>query len=66
MHQGGTFVARNDEMMVQLATRLPKTLHRRVRIHCVKTETTLMSFVIQALSEKLKRGADDRRTGTGR
>jgi predicted HicB family RNase H-like nuclease len=59
-------VAQNDEVMVQLATRLPKELHRRVRVHCVKTETTLMAFVIQALAEKLKRDTDDRRTGTGR
>jgi hypothetical protein len=42
-----------DEPWVQLATRIPKALHRKLRLHCVKTETTLMDFVTTALREKL-------------
>jgi predicted HicB family RNase H-like nuclease len=45
------------EAMVQLATRVPKTLHRGIKLHCVKTETSLMTFVVEALQEKLAREA---------
>jgi hypothetical protein len=42
-----------DEPSVQLATRIPKALHRKLRLHCVTTETSLMDFVTAALREKL-------------
>jgi predicted HicB family RNase H-like nuclease len=41
--------------MGQLATRVPKALHRRLKVYCVETETSVMDFVVQALIEKLKR-----------
>jgi predicted HicB family RNase H-like nuclease len=47
----------HDEVLIQLATRVPKELHRKVRVHCVKTDTTVMAFVVQAIAEKLKRNA---------
>ena len=37
-----------------LATRIPKDLHRRVRLHCVGKGTMLMDFVTEALEEKLR------------
>ena len=40
---------------VQLATRLPKRLHRALKLHCVVTEQTVMGFVVAALREKLGR-----------
>jgi predicted HicB family RNase H-like nuclease len=47
----------------QLATRIPKDLHRRLKLHCVQAEVSLMDFVTDAIREKLggkarrKRGA---------
>jgi predicted HicB family RNase H-like nuclease len=54
-------MAREEETMVQLATRIPKDIHRRLRLHCVTQELTMMEFVIRAIEERLvrdkKRGA---------
>ncbi len=40
---------------VQLATRIPKPLHREVKLYCVTNDVSLMDFVVQALTEKLQR-----------
>jgi hypothetical protein len=40
---------------VQLATRIPKPLHRELKLHCVTAETSVMDFVVKALEEKLAR-----------
>jgi len=42
---------------VQLATRIPKALHRELKLHCVTAETSVMDFVVKALQEKLARSA---------
>jgi predicted HicB family RNase H-like nuclease len=44
-----------EEVWVQLATRIPKPLHRNLRLHCVKSDVTVMEFVIHAITEKLQR-----------
>ena len=49
-------MARDDEeeeARVQLATRIPKELHRRLRLHCVTRELSVMEYVTQAIREKL-------------
>jgi len=47
-------MARNDEgVWVQLATRIPKALHRHIKLHCVHREKAVMDFVCEALREKL-------------
>ncbi len=53
----------SSEAWVQLATRIPKTLHRELKLHCVTHETTVMDFVVAALQERLARekGARGRR-----
>ena len=48
-------MAKEPEPWVQLATRIPKSLHRRVKLHCVHTDTSVMAFVVEALREKLAR-----------
>jgi len=49
-------MARREEFVwVQLATRIPKALHRELRLHCVYEEIPLMDFVCKALEEKLAR-----------
>jgi hypothetical protein len=47
-----------------LATRIPKELHRRLRLYCVTHDIVLMHFVAAAIEEKLglKRGSKKRRT----
>ena len=49
-------MARREEFVwVQLATRIPKALHRELRLHCVYEDIPLMDFVSTALEEKLAR-----------
>ncbi len=43
------------EAWVQLATRIPKSLHRELKLHCVHTDMTVMNFVVAAVKEKLAR-----------
>jgi len=52
-------MAKAEEVWTQLATRIPKELHRRLKLHCVTHEIAVMEFVVEALKEKLarKRGA---------
>ena len=42
-----------NEAWVQLATRIPRKLHREMKLHCVAHEVSLMAFVVDALREKL-------------
>ena len=48
-------MARREEVVVALATRIPKALHQELRLHCVSKEIRLMDFVWKALEEKLAR-----------
>jgi hypothetical protein len=41
------------EAWTQLATRIPKPLHRELKLHCVTAETSVMDFVTKAIEEKL-------------
>ena len=43
------------EAWTQLATRIPKELHRRLKLHCVTHEIAVQDFVTQAIEEKLGR-----------
>jgi hypothetical protein len=55
------------EVWVQLATRIPKALHRELKLHCVRTDVSVMEFVVKALEEKLAResGKAERRRARG-
>jgi predicted HicB family RNase H-like nuclease len=48
-------VAQAEEPWVQLTTRIPKELHRRLRVYSVKHDIVLMRFVAAAIEEKLGR-----------
>jgi predicted HicB family RNase H-like nuclease len=50
-------MAKAEEAWRQLATRIPKELHRRLKLHCVTHDTSVMDFVTKALKEKLGRKA---------
>jgi len=53
--------SRSDEPWVQLATRIPKTLHRQLKLHCVQTDTSVMDFVVRSLEEKLGKASGRKR-----
>ena len=53
-----------DEPIAQLATRIPKDLHRRLKLYCVTHEIAVQDFVIQAIQEKLGRKPRPKK-GTG-
>jgi predicted HicB family RNase H-like nuclease len=52
-----------DEPQVQLATRIPKSLHRELKLHCVNADVSVMEFVVGALKEKLAKAAGRKRAG---
>jgi len=58
-------MAKPEEAWTQLATRIPKELHRRLKLYCVTHEIVLMHFVTEAIEEKLV-GRRDRRRGRRR
>jgi len=43
------------EAWTQLATRIPKELHRRLKLHCVTNDISVMDFLVKAIEEKLGR-----------
>lgn len=51
----------DNEIWVQLATRIPKNLHRDLKLHTVHSDTSIMRFVVEALEEKLSRDVGRRR-----
>jgi predicted HicB family RNase H-like nuclease len=52
-------MAKAEEPWTQLATRIPKELHRRLKLYCVAHEIVLMHFVTEAIEEK--RGREGKR-----
>jgi len=48
-------MAKTDEPVTQLATRIPKDLHRRLKLHCVTHEIAVQDLVVEAIEEKLGR-----------
>ena len=44
----------HDQVWVQLATCIPRKLHRAVKEHCVRVDRSLMDFVVDALAERLE------------
>jgi len=44
-----------DQELVQLATRIPRRVVRRLKEFCVRNDVRMQSFVRNALAEKLAR-----------
>ena len=57
-------VRRADELWTQLATRIPKDLHHRLKLHCVTREIAVQDFVVQAIEQKLGRKARPKKRAT--
>ena len=45
----------SDEELVQLATRIPRRIARRLKEFCVRNDVRMQAFVRSALIEKLSR-----------
>jgi len=48
-------MAKTEEVLTQLATRIPKELHRRLKLYCVTNDIAVMHFVVEAIEERLGR-----------
>ncbi|HLK10517.1 MAG TPA: hypothetical protein VKW76_04000 [Candidatus Binatia bacterium] len=48
-------MTKEDDVLIQLATRIPKALHREIKLYCVQSSISVMEFVASALEDKLKR-----------
>jgi len=55
------WMAKTEEPLTQLATRIPKDLHRRLKLHWVTHDTSVMDFVTEAIREKLGRKSASRK-----
>jgi len=55
IEEEGCLMAKAEEPWTQLATRIPKELHRRLKLYCVTHDIALMQFVVEAIEEKLGR-----------
>jgi putative membrane protein len=55
IEEEGGLMAKTEEVLTQLATRIPKDLHRRLKLYCVTHEIVLMQFVTEAIEEQLGR-----------
>jgi predicted HicB family RNase H-like nuclease len=48
-------MAKHDDVLIQLATRIPRSLHRDIKLYCVANGMSVMDFVAAALETKLRR-----------
>ena len=57
LHSSGAkpVVDKHEESVVKTSLWLPKSLHRRIKIHCAGTDDmSLRKFMIEAIEEKLR------------
>jgi len=47
-------MAKDADVLIQLATRIPRSLHREIKIHCVANGMSVMQFVALALEARLR------------
>ena len=47
-------MAKDADILIQLATRIPRSLHREIKIHCVANGISVMQFVAMALEARLR------------
>ena len=60
-------MGKDDDVLIQLATRIPKGLHREIKLYCVQNSISVMEFVAAALEDKLRRtGAKGSRRSAAR
>jgi predicted HicB family RNase H-like nuclease len=52
---------KEEDVLVQLATRVPRRLHREIKLFCVGNGISVMTFVGEALTSKLRKRPARRR-----
>jgi predicted HicB family RNase H-like nuclease len=52
---------KDDDVLIQLATRIPKSLHREIKLHCVSSSISVMEFVAAALEDRLRKSGTKRK-----
>jgi hypothetical protein len=57
-------MAKTQEPLTQLATRIPKSLHRQLKLHCIHTDTSVTS-VMTSWSRLSRRSARERGAQAG-
>ena len=57
---------RTEQEFVFLATRIPKSLHHALKVHCVENRVQQMDFVIRAVEERLAKESRKPRAPTRR
>ena len=57
-------MAKAEEPWTQLATRIPKDLHRRLKLYCVTHDIMVQQFVVEAIEERLGRKSASRKKVT--
>ena len=55
---------KDDDVLIQLATRIPKTLHREIKLHCVSQGISVMEFVAAALEDRLRKSVARRKAAS--
>ena len=48
-------MAKDDDVLIHLATRIPKGLHREIKLYCVQNSISVMEVVAAALEDKLRK-----------
>jgi len=59
-------MTKDDDVLIQLATRIPKSLHREIKVHCVSLGISVMEFVAAALEDKLRRAQTSKKRAAAR
>ena len=54
------------EPVTQLATRIPRELHRKMKLYCVARDVSVMAFVIEALEAGMSRAAGRKSKASGK
>jgi hypothetical protein len=60
----GTMAGREEDRTT-LATRIPKPLHRQLKLHCVEEGVLVMDFVVAAIEERLRKKGAERKGRAG-
>jgi predicted HicB family RNase H-like nuclease len=59
-------MAKDADVLIQLATRIPRSLHREIKVHCVANGISVMEFVATALETRLRQTRAAKKTPPAR
>jgi predicted HicB family RNase H-like nuclease len=59
-------MAKDADVLIQLATRIPRSLHREIKLHCVANGISVMEFVAAALENRLRQARPEKKRSATR